>query len=74
MPADLVIRAGTTMTASGECRQSVAIHEGRIVAVGRDDAMPPAREVIDATDRYVTWWQQPGTAGYLQLRKRAHTI
>jgi allantoinase len=48
MIADIVIRGGTLVSGQGERRAALAIHDGRIVAVDRDDAMPPARETIDA--------------------------
>lgn len=48
MIADVVIRGGTLVSGQGERRAAVAIHDGRIAAVDRDDAMPPARETIDA--------------------------
>ena len=53
MIADLVIRGGTLVTGQGERRGALAIREGRIVAVDRDDAMPEARETIEATGRHV---------------------
>jgi allantoinase len=51
--ADLVIRGGTLVTGDGERRAALAIGGGRIVAVDRDDAMPEAREAIDASGRHV---------------------
>ena len=51
--ADLVIRGGTLVTGEGERRASLAISGGRIAAVDRDDAMPEAREIIDASGRHV---------------------
>lgn len=53
MIADLVIRGGTIVTAEGERRGGLAIQNGRIVAVDRDDAMPEARETLDATGLHV---------------------
>jgi len=53
MNADLVIRGGTLVTGDGERRGSLAIQGGRIVAVGGDDAMPQARDVIDASGLHV---------------------
>jgi allantoinase len=46
--ADLVVRGGTLVTSDGMRRAGVAILDGIIVAVDRDDAMPQARETIDA--------------------------
>lgn len=53
MIADLVIKGGTLVTAQGERRVALAISEGRIAAVDRDDAMPQARETFDATGLHV---------------------
>ncbi len=49
MEAELVIRGGTIVNATGRARAGVAIAEGRIVAVGPDESLPNAVEVIDAT-------------------------
>ena len=49
MIADLVIRDGTLVTGEGQRRGALAVADGRIVAVDRDEAMPASREVIDAT-------------------------
>ncbi|MCL6640140.1 MAG: allantoinase, partial [Candidatus Rokubacteria bacterium] len=53
MTADVVIRGGTLVSSQGERRAALAIHDGRIAAVDRDDAMPPARATIDADDLLV---------------------
>ncbi len=53
MIADLVIRGGTLVSAEGERRGALAVENGRIVAVDRDDAMPEARETVDATGLHV---------------------
>ncbi|MGQ0549476.1 MAG: allantoinase AllB [Armatimonadota bacterium] len=53
MIADLVIRGGTLVSAEGERRGALAVENGRIVAVDRDDAMPGARETLDATGLHV---------------------
>ncbi|MDR7417740.1 MAG: allantoinase AllB [Armatimonadota bacterium] len=53
MIADLVIRGGTLVTPDGERREALAIVDGRIAAVDRDDAMPASRETIDATGLHV---------------------
>ena len=47
--ADLVITGGVIVTDQASFRGAVAIRSGRIVAVGSDEAMPPARETFDAT-------------------------
>jgi len=51
--ADLVIRNGTVVTDSGAFPASVAIKDGAILAIGADEAMPPARETLDATGLHV---------------------
>jgi dihydroorotase len=53
MTVDAVIRGGTVMTPQGRVRGGLAIHDGVIVAVADDDALPAGREVIDARGRYV---------------------
>src|SRR4051812_33478560 len=47
--ADLVITGGVIVTDQASFKGAVAIRDGRIVAVGADEAMPPARETFDAT-------------------------
>ncbi|MBI2880035.1 MAG: hypothetical protein HYY21_00500, partial [Candidatus Tectomicrobia bacterium] len=45
---DTVVRNVRVVTPSGVLRGSgVAIHQGRIVAVGEEDRLPPARKTID---------------------------
>ncbi|MDQ7829938.1 MAG: allantoinase AllB [Armatimonadota bacterium] len=53
MTVDLVIRGGTVVTADGARRLAVAVQGETIAALDRDDAMPPAREVLDADGLYV---------------------
>jgi len=53
MLVDLVIKNGTLVTPQNSFRGSVAIDEGKIVAIGSDDAMPQANKVIDATGLHV---------------------
>ena len=50
---DLVVRGGRVVTSTEVLDASVAIKGETIVAVGRDDAMPPAEREIDATGKYV---------------------
>lgn len=50
---DLVIRNGTVVTPHGRFHGGVAIAGERIVAVGADASLPPARRVIDAGEAYV---------------------
>jgi dihydroorotase len=47
--ADLVINNGTVVSAESTMNASVAIKDGVILAVGAADAMPRAREILDAT-------------------------
>jgi dihydroorotase len=51
--ADLVIRGGKVVSPDSVIDASVAIKDGIIVAVGNDDAMPLARETLDATGLHV---------------------
>ena len=51
MKADLVIRNARVVTHTGEFHGGVASRDGRIVAVGADDALPDAARVIDAERR-----------------------
>lgn len=45
---DLVISGGTVVTGSGPRRAAIAVDDGRIVAVARDELMPPASRTYDA--------------------------
>src|SRR3984885_8138473 len=51
--ADLIIRNGTIVSADATAVGSIAIKDGRVLAVGADAAMPPARESFDATGLHV---------------------
>ena len=51
--ADLIIRSGKVVSQDAVFPASVAIRDGRILAVGADDAMPPAKESFDATGLHV---------------------
>ena len=51
--ADLVIRNGTLVSHDGVIAGSIAIQNGRVLAVGADGAMPPARETFDATGLHI---------------------
>src|SRR5580658_10965173 len=51
--ADLIIRNGKVVSHDAVFPASVAIKDGRILAVGADDAMPLARESFDATGLHV---------------------
>ncbi len=49
LEVDLKITGGTVVSPSGPRRTGIAINEGRVVAVGDDATLPPARETFDAT-------------------------
>ena len=51
--ADLVIRGGKVVSPDSVIDASVAIKDGVIMVVGADEAMPPAREVLDAQGLHV---------------------
>jgi dihydroorotase len=53
MNVDLVIRGGQVVTPDAVFPASVAIKDGVIVAVGADELMPAAREVLDARGMHV---------------------
>ncbi len=50
---DTVVSGGTVVTATSEVEASIAIKDGRVVAIGSPDSMPEADRVIDASGRYV---------------------
>lgn len=51
--ADLVIHNGTLVFPDGVVAASLAITGGRIEAIGAAQAMPEARETIDATGLHI---------------------
>lgn len=51
MEADLLFRGGRVVTHTGEFRGGLAVKDGRIVAIGANDALPSARRVIDLDGR-----------------------
>src|SRR3984957_119108 len=51
--ADLIISNGTIVSADATAVGSIAIKDGRVLAVGADAAMPPARESFDAAGLHV---------------------
>ena len=53
MQADLLIRGGTVVNAHARTEADVAVKDGVVVAVGRGEAMPEARETVDATGLHV---------------------
>jgi dihydroorotase len=50
---DLVIRGGQVVTPDAVFAASIAVKDGAIAALGADDLMPPAREVLDASGLHV---------------------
>jgi dihydroorotase len=53
LTADLVIKDGVIVTDRTEFKGSIAIKDERIWAIGEAEAMPPAREVLDAAGMHV---------------------
>ncbi len=53
MTADLVINNGIVVTPDAAFPASVAIKNEKILAVGAPDAMPPARETLDASGLHI---------------------
>src|ERR1700732_3919553 len=51
--ADLVIRGGTVVSPDAQFAASVAIKDGKVLAVGAQEAMPSARETLDASGLHV---------------------
>jgi dihydroorotase len=51
--ADLVIANGIVVSPDAARPASVAIKDGTVIAVGAAEAMPPAKEMLDASDLYV---------------------
>ncbi|HTQ82836.1 MAG TPA: allantoinase AllB [Pseudolabrys sp.] len=53
MTADLVINNGKVVSPDAVIEASVAVIDGRILAIGAADAMPPASETLDAAGLHV---------------------
>src|SRR5919199_1560180 len=53
MQADLLIKGGAVVNAHARAEADVAVKDGVIIAIGRGEALPQARETIDATGLYV---------------------
>lgn len=51
--ADLVIHGGTIVSPDSEYQASIAIKDGTVLAIGARDAMPPARDELDATGLHI---------------------
>src|SRR5580698_8965941 len=70
MSVDLVIAGGTVVTENASFPASVAIADGRIVAIGANDAMPPAAERLDATGLHLL----PGAIdAHVHIREPGYT-
>ncbi|MBT3943482.1 MAG: hypothetical protein HOF43_12290, partial [Chloroflexi bacterium] len=50
---DTVVSGGLVVTATSEVEASIAIKNGKVVAIGSPDSMPESDRQIDATGRYV---------------------
>ena len=50
---DLLVRGGRVVTPTEVLETAVAMSDGRIVALGAEDVLPPAERTIDATGKYV---------------------
>ena len=53
MKADLVVKNGTIVTPDATVQGGVAIADGKFVAIGANDTLPDAKQVIDATGLHV---------------------
>jgi dihydroorotase len=51
--ADLVVNGGTIVTPDAEYQASIAIKDGKIIAIGDPNAMPEAQETLDATGLHI---------------------
>src|ERR1700758_4628300 len=51
--ADLIIRDGTIVSHDAATAGSIAIKDGKILAVGAAEAMPPARDIFDAKGLHI---------------------
>ncbi len=50
---DLAIVNGTIVNPTGTVKAGIAVDRGKIVAMAAGDNLPPAKQTIDATDRYI---------------------
>ena len=53
MTADLVVNNGKVVSPDAVIEASVAVKDGRILAVGAAEVMPPAKETLDATSMHI---------------------
>ncbi|MBO9197005.1 allantoinase AllB [Rhizobium sp. 16-449-1b] len=51
--ADLVVHGGTIVTPDTQYLASIAIKDGKILAIGEKDAMPEAKDSLDATGLHI---------------------
>ena len=49
MEVEIVITGGVVATTAGQNRVGLAVDRGKVVAIARDEALPAAREQLDAT-------------------------
>ena len=70
LTADLVIAGGTVVSENAVFPASVAICDGRIVAIGADGAMPPAAERLEVTGLHLL----PGAIdAHVHIREPGYT-
>ncbi|WP_316980137.1 allantoinase AllB [Shumkonia mesophila] len=68
--ADLVIRNGIVISPNSAVQADVAIRDGRIVAIGEDDAFPKGLTELDAAGKYLI----PGAIdSHVHFRDPGHT-
>ena len=53
MKADLVVKNGSIVTPEATLQGGVAIADGKIVAIGANDALPDGKQVIDASGLHI---------------------
>ncbi|MFB6186342.1 MAG: allantoinase, partial [Halobacteriaceae archaeon] len=53
MTADTIISGGTLVTSEETIDASVAIQDGKIIAIGKESALPNGDKVIDASGQLV---------------------
>jgi dihydroorotase len=51
--ADLVINGGMIVSPDAEYRASIAVKDGAIFAIGKQEAMPPAPEILDVSGLHI---------------------
>ncbi|MEM4303533.1 MAG: allantoinase AllB [Candidatus Caldarchaeum sp.] len=53
MPVDLLVKGGTIITSSKVFEGCIAIEDGKIAAIGKEETMPKAEKVINAAGMFV---------------------